>query len=324
VTWLAASAGPDAAWLAERVTWWRVREAALVLRAPFDIEPPDLVLSAEEHQQANAWLPLRPLVEDVGDALLAWFDSALASLGGLDLATTDLGGWRSWLDARARLTVVRRFTFPSELLAALADASLAEALLFELAAPPSMGTELGRYPERLGDLVRLRPAGDVRAWDVGCATGEGTWELALALAPAEERRRVEVVGTTPCPLQRLMAERRARPHDPARGARLDAFVRAGPHDRCDVRFARHDVLRDEPPGTFDVIACHGLLGEAIDDEADIAHVVTALAAALTSGGLLSVTDRFRADRAARAAALVSAAARAAGLTAVGPGLFRST
>lgn len=324
MTWLAPSAGPDAAWLAERVAWWRAREAALVARAPFDIEPPDLVLSQEEHQQANAWLPLRPLVEDVSDALLAWFEPALASLGGLDLATTDLGGWRSWLDARARLPVARRFTFPSELLAALADSSAAEALLFELAAPPSMGTELGRYPDRLAELARLQATGDVRAWDVGCATGEGTWELALALAGAAELRRVEAVGTTPCPLQRLMAERRTRPHDPARAARLDAFVRAGPHARCDVRFVRHDVLRDEPPGTFDVIACHGLLGEAIDDDTDIARVVSALARALTSGGLLSVTDRFRADRAARAAALVADAARASGLTAVGPGLFQST
>lgn len=320
MTWLATGAGPEATWLDERVAWWREREAALIARAPFDIEPPDLVLSVEDHQQANAWLPLRPLVEDVGDALLAWFDAALTTLGGLDLATTDLGGWRSWLDARARLTVARRVVFPSELMSALREAALAEALLFELAAPPSMGTELGRYPERIAELARVSTASDVRAWDVGCATGEGTWELALACA--EERRRVEIVGTTPCPLQRLMAERRARPHDAERSARLDAFVRAGPHARCDVRFARHDVLRDPTPGMFDVIACHGLLGEGIDDEAEIARVVTALALALAAGGVLSVTDRFRADRSARAAALVAEAARAAGLTSVGTGLFR--
>lgn len=321
MTLLAAGPGPDPAWLAARVAWWRAREAAFRAHAPLDIEPPDLVIPAEDHAQACTWLPLGPLVDDVSAVLRAWFDAALAALGGLDLASTDLGAWRSWLDARARLPLARRFAFPADLLAALGDAAAAHDLLLALAAPPSMGSDLGRYGDRLARVAALvREAEQVRAWDVGCGTGEGTWELAYALAP--RAREVLVTGTTPCPLQRLMAERRARPHDPARAAALRAFVDPGPRDRCRVTFLRHDVVRDPPPGVFDAITCHGLLGEGVDREADIARAVTAFAACLAPGGVLSVTDRFREDRAARAAAIVDRAAREAGLGPLGSGLFR--
>lgn len=317
MSWLPLRAGPDAAWLAGRVAWWRTREAAFLAHAPLDIEPPDLVITAEEHRQSNAWLPRGPLTDDVARALGGWFD--LAALG-LDPRATDLGRWRSWLDARARLPLVRRFFFPAALLEALADAAFAHDLLFELCAPPAMGSELGRYGARPGEVAALAPPVDVLlAWDAGCGTGEGTWELAYALCA--RAARVDALGTTPCPLQRLMAERRDRPHDPARGAALRAFVDAGPRERCRVWFLVHDVRRD-PPRPSHVIACHGVLGEAIDDPPEVERVVGALAGALLPGGVLSVADRFRPERAARAAALVEAAARAAGLEVAGAGLFR--
>lgn len=317
-TWLPLRAGPDPTWLGARVAWWRAREAAFLTHAPLDVEPPDLVLSAEEHRQANAWLPREPLVEDVEDALRGWIDLAAV---GLDPRATDLARWRSWLDARARLPLVRRFFLPSALLQALGEGAFAHDLLFELCAPPVMGSELGRYGARLGELAALvAQAEGLRGWDVGCGTGEGTWELAYALAA--RAARVDVVGTTPCPLQRLMAERRDRPHDPARGAALRRLVQAGPHARCAVRFARHDLVRDAPPGAFDAVTCHGLLGEGIDAAAEVERAATSLARSLAPGGVLSVTDRFRADRAARAAALVEQAARAAGLEVLGAGLFR--
>lgn len=315
--WLPAGAGPDPARLGERVAWWQAREAAFLAHAPLDVEPPDLVAPAEHHQQANAWLPRGALVEDVEDALRAWFDLAAV---GLDLRAGDLGRWRSWLDARARLPLVRRALLPSQLLQALGQASFARDLLFELCAPPSAGSELGRYGARLTQVAALAPAADVvLAVDVGCGTGEGAWELAYALAARAPR--VDVVGTTPCPLQRLMAERGERPQDPARGAALRAFLQAGPAARCQVTFAQRDLLL-VPPRPSHVLVCHGLLGEGIDDPRDIERAAGTLADALLAGGVLSVTDRFRADRAARAAALVEGAARAAGLTALGAGLFR--
>jgi SAM-dependent methyltransferase len=315
VTWLARGAGPGAAWLAARVAWWRAREAALVAAGDVDVEPPGLVLSADEHARARAALPLRVLVDDVEEALLAWFEAALLDLGA-DVRATDLGRWRSWLDARDRHPLLRRFTLPSELVAALADPTLARDLLFALAAPPSIGSTIGRYGQRLAWLAAHAPAGaTLRAWDVGCATGEGTWELCLALARARPGARLEVVGTTPCPLQRLMAERAARPHDPGATAALAALVAQVPRERVLVRFVRHDLLVDPPAGTFDVITCHGLLGEGIDAEDAMARATATLAAALAPGGVLSIADRFRADRSARAAAITGAAARAAGLVA---------
>lgn len=319
---LAPGRGPDPTWLDERGAWWRAREAGFRAHSPIDVEPVGPALSADDHAQASAWLPLRPLVADVELALRAWFDASLAKLGGLDLATTDLAAWRSWLDARARLPLVRRFTLPSELLEALRDPATAHDLLFELAAPPSIGSDLGRYDPQHATLARFFRGGaaaSCAAWDVGCGTGEGTWELAHALVA--RGAEVVAVGTTPCPLQALMAARRLRPHDPTRSGHLADFVAAGPRERCDVRFLRHDVLRDPPPGTFDAITCHGLLGEGIDDEGDITRVVTTLADTLNPGGVLSVTDRFRADRSRRAAELVERAACSAGLEPFAPGVF---
>lgn len=309
MSWLPARPGPDPAWLAARVAWWQAREAAALAHAPGAVAP--AAPTAEAHRQARAWLPLGPLREDLDDALRAWFD--LDALD-LDLAATDLGRWRSWPDARARLPGVRRFALPSGLLLTLAAPDPARDLLFELAAPPAIGSTLGRYGARLARLAALAPG--ATAWDVGCGTGEGTWELALALPPG-----ADVVGTTPCPLQRLMAERRDRPHDPARGAALRALVGDAPGRA--VRFVRHDLLRDPPPGAFHAIACHGLLGEGIAAPADVASAVAALAGALAPGGVLSVVDRFRDDHHARAAAQVAAAAQAAGLTPLAEeGLFR--
>ncbi|MCO5170181.1 MAG: class I SAM-dependent methyltransferase [Planctomycetes bacterium] len=307
MSWLPLRAGPAPAWLAERVAWWRAREAALAAHGPDVLAP--AALTADAHRQATAWLPLAPLRDDLEDALRAWFD--LDALP-LDLAATDLGGWRSWPDARARLPGVRRFALPSGLLAALGAPGPAHDLLFELAAPPALGSTLGRYGARLERLAALAPGG--LAWDVGCGTGEGTWELALALPPG-----ADVVGTTPCPLQRLMAARRDRPHDPTRGAALRALVGDAPGRTA--RFVRHDLLRDPPPGAFHAIACHGLLGEGVAAPDEVARAVATLAGALLPGGALSITDRFRDDRHARAAALVQAAATAAGLTALGEGLF---
>jgi hypothetical protein len=322
---LAAGAGPDPAQLAARVGWWRDRERDLVRNGGPDVEPPGLVIPAAEHARCEAWLPVDVVRRDVHTALRAHFAEPLDALG-VDLRTLALARSRSWLDARARVPLLARQLVPSTLLESLADACAAHDLLFALAAPPRAGSTLGRYAAELDGLVLAlgpRLAVDVRpsAWDVGCATGEGTWELARALLAARPAAGgVDVIGTTPCPLERLLAERRARPHDPPRAAALEALA-AGLGPRARVRFERGDV-RDGPPrgGPFDAITCHGLLGEGLDGEADVKRAVAVLADALAPGGLLSVADRFRADRRERARALVRAAA--AGLTEVGAGLYR--
>lgn len=324
---LVVGAGPDPAELGARVGWWRDRERDLVRNGGPDVEPPGLVIPAAEHARCEAWLPVDVVRRDVHAALRAHFAEPLDALG-VDLRTLALARSRSWLDARARVPLLARHLVPSTLLASLADARAAHDLLFALAAPPRAGSTLGRYAPELALLVAaLAPAPGVRlaAWDVGCATGEGTWELARALlAGAPAAAGADVVGTTPCPLERLLAERRARPHDPPRAAALEALA-AGLGPRARVRFERGDV-RDGPPasagvsGPFDAITCHGLLGEGLDAEADVTLAVGVLRDALAPGGLLSVADRFRADRHERGRALVRAAAF--GLAEVAPGLYR--
>ncbi|RMG15662.1 MAG: class I SAM-dependent methyltransferase [Planctomycetota bacterium] len=316
--WLPAHRAPE---LGERVAWWRAREEALrrhgplrLLRAGPSPRTPGI------HRRLEAWLPFGTWREDVYEALRAWFGPALEELG-VRLERGALAHARSWVDARAWLPPLGVHRFPSEALAALDEPEAAHELLFALYAPPRWGAALGRYPDRLARLVEaLAGRRRLRAWDVGCATGEGTWEFAAALGA---HRSLEVVGSTPWPLERLMAERGVRPHDPAASAALASFRRAHAEDLAGacVRFVVHDLRAGPLPGAFDAVLCHGLLGGLLrgaDAERAFAH----LAGALAPGALLSVADRFREDRARTARAQVRASAERAGLEELEPGLYR--
>jgi len=322
--------GPTPADLERRVAWWRAREGALERDGPPGLarallgpdRPPD-ALGPGAHAEADGWLDGGLLRRELHGVLRARFGPALDRLG-VDLERGELARARSWLDARRRLPTLDARARPSAALAALADDAAALALLCALFAPPAHGAAFGRYPERLAELARRlggRPR--VRAWDAGCATGEGTWELAAALLEAGVGR-VEVAGTDAAPLVALMAARREQPHDPAATERLRAFRAARPAlgdaARCRVAFAAADLRAGPPGGPCDLVVCHGVLGEGVGVD-DVPAAVAALAAGLAPGGLLSVADRFRSDRSAEAAAAVAATAAAADLAAPSPGLY---
>lgn len=326
--WLERAGGPDPADVARRAAFWRAREAGLtgtplaaLLEGSSDARP------AEVHGWVERHLPLEAVARDAHALIRAWFGPALDAQG-VELEAGTLGRARSWLEARDWLPRLegRALAWPSQLLAPLGAAERACALAFALFDPRPFGSGLGRYPARLAALAAQRLDGaPLRVWDAGCATGEGTWELAAALARAHSERPVEALGTTPWPLELLMARRGERPHDPARSAALARFVaelsQAAP-GRVTVRFERGDLARDPAPGAFELVACHGVVGGALEGE-DAARALETLATAVAPGGLLSLTDRFRADRAAAAAAQARALAQRRGFVAIEPGVYRA-
>lgn len=319
--WLEPGEGPDPAELRARVAWWEAREAALREQGEPELLGPARERPAEAQGRLDTFLPLATLRAELAGLLLRWFGPALEELG-VDPARGVLGGARSWLEVRAWLPSLGESALPSQLVARLASARAAHDLLFELFCSSRWGAAFGRYPAQLARVVEAsRGLGrrHLRVWDAGCATGEGTWELASALAQTAER--VEALGTTPFALEQRMAERRARPHDPAATERLAAFLATAPLDRIDVSFARGALPAERPAGSWDVVACHGVLGEAIAEPGDQRRALETLAGALAPGGLLSLSDRFREDRSAAARRLAQESASRLGLREVSAGLY---
>lgn len=315
--WLEASG--EALDVERRAQWWAEREARLSHDAPALLEsaprPP------EAHGRVDSHLPVATLQDEVHGVLLALFGEALRDLA-VDLNSGALGQAKSWLEVRDWLPSANRCKVPSAWIAELSDPTTAHGRCFELFASPVLGAGLGRYPETLADLVaRTRDQRSLRLWDAGCATGEGTWELALALAA--DGVEVDATGSTPWPLERLMAERRERPHDPNARLALQAHLDAHPDrvERTSVRFVAGDLRSPaEPHEPYDVVICHGVLGRALRGH-DASRALERLAGALAPGGLLSITDRFRQDRSRDAARLVDRAL-SLGLRRLGPGLLQ--
>lgn len=303
--------------LTRRLRSWRAAERWILGRG--DVE--DLLpgrtragvapaaLSPEDRAAWNWTLSWPTLCRDLEATLLEALGRERLVASGVDLNRA-LSSIRSWPEARRRLRLARAVEYPSELLAELADVARCEALLADCADPLAYGVRLGRYAERVAELARLAPAGP--ALDVGCATGEGAWELAAA-------RGGPVLGTDVCPLLIELARARRVPHDPERERALREL--AGGLDPARVSFAVADV-RQPPPGRFALIACHGVLGEGVRGD-DVPLALDALVGALLPGGVLSLAHRFREDRATAFEAALAAAIERHGLEVLAPDLVRA-
>ncbi len=297
--WLAAEPGPAPDALAGRVAYWEGLERAFLAHAPAGLRWGALPTARPPapHARSERWLPLELLRDEVAYLLEEWFGPALAALE-VDLATSSLGRARSWLDARAQLPSLGEGRLPSQLLRRCERAETAQALLFELFAAPRLGRGLTRHPDSLRTAAALATASGrpLRAWDAGCASGESTWALARALVEAGARE-VEVLGTSPWPLELLMAERCTFPHDPERSRAFQEAAAAARRGAGALRvhFARGDLLQGTPAGSFDLICCHGLLGGAISGASELRRALAHLAGALRAGGVLSIQDTFRDD-----------------------------
>lgn len=317
--WLQPEAGPAPDSLASRLAYWEGLERAFLAHAPPGLRWGALPTARPPapHALCERWLPLEVLRDEVWYLVGEWFGPALAALE-VDLDASSLGRARSWLDARAQLPSLGERRFPSQLLRRFASPAPAHDLVFELFAAPQLGRGLERHAAALRAAAQATPESrPLRAWDAGCAAGESTWALAGALAAAG--REAQVLGTSPWPLELLMAERRAFPHDPPRTAALQAAITALDGAPLEVRFERGDLLAGPPPGAFDLICCHGLLGGAISGEQAVGRALDHLSRALAPGGLLSLQDTFRDDVNAR---VLAQARQALTWPELLPGLFR--
>lgn len=145
-------------------------------------------------------------------------------------------------------------------------------------------TEFFRDPETwdylietaLPELIANLP-GDatLRAWVVGCSTGEEAYSLAIAFTEALEKTEpsreldLQIFASDISPEAINLARRGQYPHtiqNAVSGDRLarffnkhDTYYQIKPFIRDKVLFARHDVILDPPFTKLDLIACRNLL-----------------------------------------------------------------
>jgi two-component system, chemotaxis family, CheB/CheR fusion protein len=149
-------------------------------------------------------------------------------------------------------------------------------------------TEFFRDPETvelleriLGEIVsRKSPVVRVRAWSIGCSTGEEVYSLAMLLVEqasrdAEEPPWLQVFASELSPLALQQAREGIYPQEVAAAiseSRLERFfVRETGHYRVRrelrdiVTFANHDLFKDPPYAHLDLIVCCSLLSKLRDD-----------------------------------------------------------
>jgi two-component system CheB/CheR fusion protein len=143
-----------------------------------------------------------------------------------------------------------------------------------------------------------RPAGTVRAWVPGCATGEEAYSLAMLLLEAAGRAGGGVrplVIATDIDGPALAAARAGRyrraacaPLPPERLARFfrpdrgELVVRQELRDTC--LFSAHDLARDPAFGRLDLVSCRNVLIYFDEEARD--RALGAMVAALRPGGVL--------------------------------------
>ncbi len=145
-------------------------------------------------------------------------------------------------------------------------------------------TEFFRDPETwdylieksLPELIASLPSEyTLRAWVVGCSTGEEAYSLAIAFTEALEKAEpgrelgLQIFASDISPEAIAVARRGQYPHTIANAvsetrlarffSKHDNYYQIAPSIRDKVLFARHDVILDPPFTKLDLIACRNLL-----------------------------------------------------------------
>lgn len=162
-------------------------------------------------------------------------------------------------------------------------------------------TEFFRNPQQWATLRRLvpslaKPAGGVQAWSAGCSIGAEPYSLAMLLQATLPGRPHRVLATD-IDAEVLAHARTGRytgeqisgvPEDLKR-----VYLRLDGDDylvsdtlRNMVAFRRHDLLRDPPPGRFDLVLCRNVTIYFNDAGRDRAY--RCLSQGLVGGGLLFI------------------------------------
>ena len=152
-------------------------------------------------------------------------------------------------------------------------------------------------------LVRLSGKGTIRVWSAACSDGREAYSLAMLARdePAVDADALEIVATDIKP-SIVRAARRGEYRGSETNDLADELVPIGDYARFIERdgdefrvseqirdvvsFRTHDLIREEPPGTFDLVLCRNLF-IYIDSSAKEA-VFETLRSALTPGGYLTI------------------------------------
>ena len=145
-----------------------------------------------------------------------------------------------------------------------------------------------------GLFAAASPSHGLRAWVVGCSTGEEAFSLAMLLLEARQDDRISVHATDVdrVALQHAQegayapgVESQVPPGNLARYfSRQEGHYRVGNALRRVVRFGYHNALADAPPEQMDLVSCRNLL-IYLQPEAQL-QLVESLCAALRPGGYL--------------------------------------
>lgn len=264
--------------------------------SPAPLPSPGLAITPEIRYQSELYLP----IDEIRRLFYRYYRASLHHPP--HVVSTPFHGALSWADCFAQLPQWCQLTAdPGRLLHLLQeDVELHERFIFAGFLPARFnGPGFGRYPDQLEWLrqhLRLRPGTQLRVLDAACGSGEGSWELAECAAQAGWRPdQIAIEGWTLDPLEVYAASNRYLPHDAQRQQeyrlRIAPLVQQGWNDA--VRFQSADLLADLPQGSFDLIACNGLLGgPLLHNAADLQRVIERLASRLRPGGYLVAADQF--------------------------------
>ncbi len=286
---------------------WASRHSLFAQRVPPPWWAHGLVLDSDVRQQYENYLPVGEFKRDLhalARCMLPdpdWTPSALKTTKGC--------GCCSWGEKHASLPDLWQ-TMSAEFAGKLRfelDEMLP--LFCALADPPRFGTDFGRYSQQL-DLLRNWlfdiPRSRCRALDLGCGTGQGTWELTALLRHGGVRKPL-VTGVTYEPLEAWMAGNRQLPHDLRRAAVFKGFS-------CEdtPEFVVADV-NDMPFGcrhNVDLIICNGLIGGPfLHHEEQIEKLLAAFRGMLRPDGVVTVANHFHDGRVQRLNDFAAAARR---------------
>ncbi len=165
-------------------------------------------------------------------------------------------------------------THPQELALLFAEMLIGVTAFFR---DPQVWRDLAQ--EVLPGLLQRPRTGPVRAWVLGCSTGEEAYSLAMVLQEAQDALSRIDPARTVAPIQIFATDLNAQAIATARKGWYSAQALSGigdarrdrffvPHEggylvkpalRAMVLFARHDVILDPPFTQLDVLSCRNLL-----------------------------------------------------------------
>lgn len=220
------------------------------------------------------------------------------------LSGTYLHSSACWLDLLQRLRPQLSHADPARTLRELArDDQARTRFLFSLMLPHHYGGGFDRYPQQLrwiSSWLRERGRGcqgGIRVLDSACGSGEGTYELAGAVAAAGARGGAAVHGSTLEPMELFAAAHLFFPHDRDREGdyreKVAPLLARPEAPAMEFYLDRVDAPSEREP--YHLVLCNGLLGGPLLHGAeDLCRAFAGLASRLAPGGVLLAADRFHA------------------------------